>query len=99
MFKTLVASGYGFTSKEHLRILRICTAAIAIIGAIAYDEFVYDWRIQRSDQTAGFTMAVSHGLSLSRRLSIDCRSLWSERSGRWIRKVVPARWGILASRR
>lgn len=48
-----------------LRTLGIWTAAIALVGAIAYGEFVEDWRIQRSDQSARFTMRVGAGASIA----------------------------------
>jgi hypothetical protein len=57
----------SFTRNQRLRRLRILwisTAAVAFAGAIAYGEFVLDWRVQGSDQRARFTMAVTHSLSL-----------------------------------
>ena len=48
-----------------LRTLGIWTATIALVGAIAYGEFVEDWRIQRSDQSARFTMRVGAGASIA----------------------------------
>jgi hypothetical protein len=48
-----------------LRTLGIWTAAIALVGAIAYGEFVEDWRIQRSDQSARFAMRAGAGASIA----------------------------------
>ena len=39
-------------------------AAVAIIGAIAYGELVYDWRTFRSSQSISHAITVNHSLSL-----------------------------------
>jgi hypothetical protein len=48
-----------------LRILGIWTAAITLVGAIAYGELVGDWRIRRSEQSVRFTAGVTHGASIA----------------------------------
>jgi len=39
-------------------------AAVAIIGAIAYGELVYDWRTFRSSQSVSHAITVTHSLSI-----------------------------------
>jgi hypothetical protein len=40
------------------------TIALVLVGLIIYAEFVCDWRIARSDQSAKFTIGTTYGLSL-----------------------------------
>jgi hypothetical protein len=40
------------------------SAAIALVGAVGYGEFVRDWRAQRSDQSARQAISVNYSLSL-----------------------------------
>ena len=47
---------------RHIRTVGI--AAVAIIGAIAYGELVYDWRTSRSSQSISHAITVNYSLSL-----------------------------------
>ena len=40
------------------------TIVLVLVGLIIYAEFVCDWRIARSDQSAKFTIGTTYGLSL-----------------------------------
>jgi hypothetical protein len=78
----LIAASSGKQRLRRWPIFWIWIAVIALVGVIAHGEFVRDWRVQRSGQTARFTMAVSYSLSLVdyNKLLADMKQSYGERA-------------------
>jgi hypothetical protein len=51
-------------SLQKLRTIAIGAAASALVGLIAYAEFVWDWRTEQLDRRARFAIGTTYGLSL-----------------------------------
>lgn len=49
---------------ERSRIIRISAIAAAVLGCLGYGEFIHDWRIPRSHETARYAMGTTYDMSL-----------------------------------